>query len=125
MNVEKVKEELASQYPDANIKVNPGPNGEPTEVVAEVDRRLLNSERDVAVVVADASAEHYHEYTTEEYEVIKGSLRVFLKGQPTDLREGEKITINPGVNHRVEGTETWFYCYSVPDWTPDDYHLVE
>jgi mannose-6-phosphate isomerase-like protein (cupin superfamily) len=125
MNIEKVKKELAAKYEDANIKENPGPDGKVTEIVAEIDRKLVDSERDVAVVVADASTEHWHERTTEEYEILKGSLRVFLDGQPTDLKEGETITINPGVKHRIEGDETWFYCFSVPDWTAEDYHTVE
>jgi mannose-6-phosphate isomerase-like protein (cupin superfamily) len=124
MNIKKVKEELAGKYPGANIKENPGPDGDVTEVIAEINRKLVNSDRDVAVVVADSSAEHYHNHTTEEYEVLKGSLRIFLNGQPLDLKEGETVVINPGVRHRLEGNETWFYCYSVPDWTAEDYHLV-
>lgn len=48
MNLERVKKELAAKYPAANIKENPGPDGTPTEVVAEIDRKLVESERDVA-----------------------------------------------------------------------------
>ncbi len=56
---------------------------------------------------------------------LKGGLRVFVNGQPTDLRPGEKVTIEPGARHWVEGNETWFLCYSVPDWFPGDLHLVK
>jgi mannose-6-phosphate isomerase-like protein (cupin superfamily) len=110
MNIDRVKGELRQQYPESNIKENVDENGEISEVVAEIDRRLVDSDLDVAVVVADKSQEHYHLYTKEIYKIIKGSLRVFLKGEPTDLGPGETITIEPGVKHRVEGDETWFYC---------------
>lgn len=125
MNVEKVKEQLTDLYPDGNIKLNPNENGEVTEIVCEIERESVGSERDVAVVVADKSAEHWHDEITEEYEVLRGTLKVFRDGNLTTLHEGEKVTIEPGTRHSVEGNETWFYCYSAPDWYPGDLHLVE
>lgn len=126
MNITKVKAELEQKYPGGHIKENTDPKtGEVIEIISEIDRKLVNSEHDVAVVVADRSTEHLHKKTTEEYEVIEGSLRVFLNGKPHDLQAGEKIMIKPGTKHRVEGKETWFYCYSDPDWTIDDLYLVE
>jgi mannose-6-phosphate isomerase-like protein (cupin superfamily) len=125
MNVERVKEMLKEQYPGVDIKeTTHDEDGKATEIVGEIDREAIGSDRDVAVVVADKSDEHYHKVTTEEYEIIKGGLRVFRDGQPTDVEEGERIVITPGTRHWVEGDETWFYCFSTPDWTPDDFHLV-
>jgi mannose-6-phosphate isomerase-like protein (cupin superfamily) len=125
MNVEKVKEQLAELYPGGNIKENPNEMGEISEVVCEIDRATIDSDRDVAVVVADKSAEHWHNIITEEYEVLRGTLKVFQDGHVTSLKERETITIKPGTRHSVEGNETWFYCYSVPDWFPGDLHLTE
>ena len=125
MNVEAIKYQLTQRYPGVNLKDATVIGGVTTEIVGEIDRNLIGSEKDVAVVVADRSALHLHKVITEEYEVIKGSLRVFKDGKVTDLKEGEKITIEPGTVHCVEGDGTWFYCYSVPDWFPGDYYLVE
>ncbi len=122
MNVKAVKETLERQYPGVNIKETTVTNREVTEIVGEIDRKLVDSERDVAVVVADRSGEHQHKIITEEYEVIKGSLKVFRNGQATDLQPGQTITIEPGTWHSVEGNETWFFCYSVPDWFPGDFY---
>jgi len=125
MNVEAIKKQLLKQYPGVNIKENADDKGVVIEIVGEIDRKLVGSNRDVAVVVTDSSVEHTHDIITEEYEILKGSLRVFRNGQPTNLGIGDKIIIEPGTNHYVVGDETWFYCYSVPDWFPGDYHPVE
>lgn len=124
MNVDRVKKELAEKYPGVNIKENTDERGNIIEIIGEINRELIKSKRAVAVVVANKSPEHFHERTTEQYEVIKGSLRVYKNYQPTDLEVGDTIIIEPGIKHWVEGHETWFYCYSTPDWSPDDYHLV-
>lgn len=124
MNVNKVKQELAAKYPGVVIKENQNEAGEVTEIIGEIDRNLIGSERDVAVAVIDASPEHYHKKTTEEYEVLIGSLTVFLDGQPYGMEEGQKLVVKPGVRHRAEGDETWLYCYSVPAWSAEDYFEV-
>ena len=125
MNVKAVKRELQQSYPGVNIKQRTDAEGAVTEIVGEIDRKLINSKRDVAVVITDRSPEHYHDVITEEYEVFKGSLRVFLNGDPVELSEGESVVIEPGTHHYAEGDETWFYCYSEPDWTSEDFHMVE
>lgn len=125
MRVETVRAEITERYPGVDIKETTVTDGNVTELVGEFDRKLVDSDRDVAIVVADRSGEHMHRIITEEYEVIKGSLRVYKNGKPTDLKEGETITIEPGTWHWVEGNETWFYCYSVPDWFPGDFYPKE
>lgn len=126
MNLEAVKGRMAEEYPGVVIKeTTVTDDGEVTELVGEFDRDLIGSERDVAIVVADKSGEHWHDKITEEYMVIRGGLRVYKNGQPTDLKEGDTIVIEPGTRHWVEGNETWFYCFSVPDWFPGDFHPVE
>lgn len=125
MNVTAIKEQISEQFPGVNIKETTVTDGVATEIVGEFDRSLIGSERDVAIVVADRSGEHFHKIITEEYEVIKGALRVYKDGQSTDLQPGDKIVIEPGTKHYVEGDETWFYCYSTPDWFPGDFYPVE
>lgn len=122
MRVEAIKEEMQEKFPGVNIKETTVIDGQVTEFVGEFDRKLIGSVRDVAIVVADRSSEHQHKIITEEYEVIKGALKVYKNGQPKDLKAGETIVIEPGTWHWVEGDETWFYCYSVPDWFPGDYY---
>jgi quercetin dioxygenase-like cupin family protein len=125
MRVEALKEELTRLYPGVNIKETTITDDAVTEIVGEIDRTLVNSERDVAVVVADRSGEHYHKIITEEYEVIKGALKVYKNGELTELQAGETVVIEPGTKHWVEGDATWFYCYSTPDWFPGDFYPVE
>lgn len=125
MNLARVRTQLAKKYPHATIKERIDPiTKDVIEVICEVDRGIFDSNRDVAVVVADRSQEHFHKATTEEYKVLKGNLSVFLNGKPTELSRGDTLIIKPGVEHRVESNETWLLCFSEPDWTPDDYRLV-
>jgi len=125
MNVVSVKQELTKKYPGVIIKENKDQNGVTTEIVGEIDRNLIDSKRAVAVAVIDKSPEHYHKVTTEEYEVIKGDLTVYLNGKPFKLLSGQKLIVRPGVKHWANGAETWIYCYSEPDWSPGDYQLVD
>lgn len=124
MNVAKVETELRQKYPGVVIKENKDDTGEVTEIIGEIDRSIIGSDRAVAVAVVDASPEHFHETTAEEYEVLKGKLTVYLNGQPHYLNESQKLAIELGTRHRAEGNETWIYCFSEPAWTAEDYHLV-
>lgn len=123
MRINQVKTELTQGFPGVDIKeTTVSDAGVVTELVGEFDRSLIGSERDVAIVVADKSDEHMHRIITEEYQVIKGSLKVYRNGELTRLEEGETIIIEPGTWHWVEGEETWFYCFSTPDWFPGDFY---
>ena len=77
------------------------------------------------MAVAKKSIPHYHKITTEVYETIKGTLLVYKNGQKYTVNKGEKITIEPGIIHHVEGDEVWFYTTSHPGWMMEDHIFIK
>ena len=47
---------------------------------------------------------HVHERAEESYEVLEGTLEVFIDGQWRTLRAGEKATVAPGTPHTLRNT---------------------
>lgn len=45
-------------------------------------------------------SEHYHEDETERFEVISGTLRIWIEGVAKDYTAGDSVEIAPGVRHR-------------------------
>ena len=115
MNIEKVIQDLQTQYSGKNIVRNPENN--PTEIVCEISPGL-------AVAVIDKSEPHYHNQTTETYEVLKGDLILVKDDQNYPLKPGDVFVINPKSVHYAIGNETWVKVYAEPAWSPDDHILV-
>ncbi len=44
--------------------------------------------------------EHYHEDATETFEIVSGTLRIWINGEARDYRPGDFVSIPPGVRHR-------------------------
>lgn len=44
--------------------------------------------------------EHIHDRETESFEVLEGTLRVWIRDDPHDLGPGGKLQVPPGVRHR-------------------------
>ena len=44
--------------------------------------------------------EHVHDGERETFEVVSGTLRIWIAGQPRDLRAGERVTVAAGTRHR-------------------------
>ena len=65
-------------------------------------RRLTNENpaRIVDLVVKNAER-HYHKKTTEYYYVLQGQGKLFLDGNKIDIKQGDLITIKPGVVHQA------------------------
>ncbi|MCL5676156.1 MAG: cupin domain-containing protein [Patescibacteria group bacterium] len=122
MNINKIIDELKTKYPNKNILQNGSPV---TEIVCEIDPASQHSDYSVAIAVAGKSAAHYHKKTTEIYEVIKGILNVYKNNQKIIVKKGQKITIEPGVVHWVEGKETWFRTTSSPGWIVEDHIMIK
>ena len=115
-------EKLQTLYPGKTISGIP--EHKPVEIICEIEPSSDHPEYSTAIAVADKSAAHYHLLSTEIYEVLIGTLTVFIDGEPHILEKGEKITIEPGVIHYVIGEEVWFRVHSRPGWSEDDHFLV-
>jgi quercetin dioxygenase-like cupin family protein len=122
MNSQPIIAELKSKYPGKNIIKNPADN--PTEIICEIDPTPDHPNYDVAIAVIDVSKPHYHQVSTETYEIINGELDLFIDGIKHHLKEGDSLTIEPGRVHYAIGSETWIKATSRPGWIPSD-HLFE
>ncbi len=122
MNVNGVISRLQIKYPGKNIVKNDINN--PTEIICEIDPTSEHPDHNVAIVVLDKSKPHYHEKSTEIYEVLQGKLMVNKNGKEFILNIGEEIVINPTEKHFARGNETWFKVTSTPGWTLEDHILI-
>lgn len=123
MNINGVIDTLKKQYPGKKIILNSKENL--TEILCEVDPTLLHPSSSMAVSVIDFVQPHYHNETTEIYEVVKGQLTLLVDGKPQILSVGQSTTIYPGQIHSASGDETWIKVSSTPGWTKKDHILVE
>lgn len=119
MNHTKVISELKQRYPDKDIILDPQDN--PTEIIVELEPTKNHPEKSVALAVVGRSQPHYHKTTTEVYEVVKGTLHLYIDDKEYILQEGEKMTIYPNIIHHAEGEECWFLTHSTPGWRFEDH----
>ena len=112
MDTGKVIKELSKKYPGKKIIKLPEDN--PTEIICEIEPGF-------AVAVIDKSEPHFHKKTTEIYEIMEGNLTVYIDNKEYELKEGGRLTIEPGKIHYAEGYETWVKVYSEPPWTTEDH----
>lgn len=122
MNTPKILAELHQKYPNKTIVCLPHEN--PSEIICEIEPASDHPERSTAMAIVGKSAAHYHKICTEVYEVVKGTLSVYIGEEKHILEVGDSITIKPGEVHSVEGDETWYLTYGNPGWTPQDHILV-
>lgn len=122
MDKAKVVSELQQRYPGKSIICLPESN--PTEILCEIDPTSIHPDYSVAISVIDKSSEHVHKITTEEYEIVKGVLTLYIDNDKHILNQGDKIIIKPDQKHWAEGKETWIKATSHPGWTPED-HLLQ
>lgn len=122
MDHSRVIAKLKQDYPDK--KIIKLPEGNPTEILCEVDPPEDHPNYSIAISVIDRSAPHYHHHMTEVYEVLTGKLSVFINGVEHQLGEGDQLTIPPGTTHYAIGNETWIKCTAKPGWTLED-HILE
>lgn len=122
MNQKRVIADLEKLYPGKKIIRNKKNN--PTEIICEVDPTEEHGDYSIAITVIDQSIPHTHKVAVEEYEVMKGVLRVVKDGREYVLHEGDKLMINPGVVHHAFGQETWVKVYARPGWKPNDHIFV-
>jgi len=118
MDVQNIVKELERKYPAKKILINSG------EIVCETEPAKNPGESGAAVAVIDKSVAHYHKKTVETYKVIRGNLTVFKNGTAHELREGDKLTIDPGEIHYAIGNETWVEVVAAPGWTIEDHFFT-
>jgi len=123
MNTERILEKLEKTYPDKNIVLAPSEEN-CTEIIVEVEPTADHPERSLTLAIVGKSEPHYHNKSTEVYEVTKGELTLHIEKEAFILKGGAKKTIKPGQVHYVEGNETWFLTHSTPGWTFKDHILV-
>ncbi len=123
MNILKVLEELKATYPGKRILLND--RTQCTEILCEVDPTSAHPTYSKAIAVVDKIKPHFHNLTTETYEVIKGTLTLSIDGISREMNEGDTVTITPGQVHEARGSETWISCISKPGWKHSDHHIVE
>lgn len=115
IDVEKVRTELITAYPESQIVVAE----DNLEIIAEISPGY-------AVAVIERSLPHFHCNMTENYCVLRGTLYVACGGQGFLLREGETITIEPGKIHfaRAASEPAWIEVKSDPPWSADDHFVL-
>ena len=121
MNVKKVLAELRQKHPGKKIICLPEDN--PLEIICEIEPVSEHSNYSIAISVIDKTTAHYHQKTTENYEIISGNLILTVDNQNHEMKSGDILTIKPGQIHSAIGSETWIKCTSRPGWTPED-HLI-
>jgi mannose-6-phosphate isomerase-like protein (cupin superfamily) len=122
MQSSHIVEKLQTLYPGKAIIGLP--EQKPVEIICEIEPTSDHLDYSIAISVVGRSAAHYHLFSTEIYEVLIGTLTVFIDGEAHILEKGDKITIEPGAIHYVTGEEAWFRVQSRPGWTEDDHFLV-
>lgn len=123
MNILKVLEELKSTYPGKRIVLND--RNQCTEILCEVEPSSAHPTFSKAIAVVDKTKPHFHNLTTETYEVIKGTLTLSIDGISREMKVGDTVTITPCQVHEATGNETWISCISKPGWKQSDHHIVE
>jgi mannose-6-phosphate isomerase-like protein (cupin superfamily) len=124
MNIATLIHDLNVRYPGKNIITLPVGSDTVGEIIIETDPAINHPEHSTAIAIIDKSQAHVHRNATEEYQVMRGELTVYLNNVAHNLQTGDTITIPPGVTHYAEGSETWLITRSWPGWTADDHFLV-
>lgn len=119
MRINEVIDELRSKYPGKSIILNDKHNL--TEILCEIDPTSRHPDHSVAIAVIDNTFPHYHNRTTEIYEVQKGELTLTVNGKVYTLGQGQSFTVQPGETHAAKGSETWVQVTSRPGWRSDDH----
>jgi len=55
----------------------------------------------IGVLNITDSPEHLHRHTTEIYQILSGSGKIFLDGKPQRAEPGDLFVIHPGTAHRL------------------------
>lgn len=122
MTSDEVISYFKQEYPGKNIVMIP--EDDPTELLCEIEPSAEHADYSVAIAAIKESKAHFHNIATETYELIKGSVELFIDGKGCVLRVGEKVTILPSQTHYAVGNFGLVKVSSRPGWTVDDHIIV-
>lgn len=122
MIAQEVIDYFKKTYPGKNIVCLPEEG--PTEIICEIDPSSEHPEKNVAIAAIKQSAPHYHKKAVEEYEVVKGTLKITVDDKVTTLQKGETCVIKPPSVHSASGDFSLVKVTSHPGWAPEDHFLV-
>ena len=123
MTLNDVLEYFEKNYPNSNVMKLPEDN--PLELICEIDPTSAHPDYSVAISAISSSRRHHHALSTEEYEVLSGTVLIEVDGSIRTLYEHEKITIPPGKVHSATSTEGYALVKvtSQPGWQQADHIL--
>jgi mannose-6-phosphate isomerase-like protein (cupin superfamily) len=106
------------------------PRDDPQEIVGPTSLRTdLN--HSTAIAYIRKSLPHFHKQTTEIYQLMEGSLCVYVDGKRYTLFGHEELVIAPGKVHHAElirGSRLDEWCIvkvlASPPWSAEDHHLA-
>ena len=123
MDASLIVSKLEKQYLGKTIVKLPEQN--PKEIICEVEPSSAHSEWSLAVAFIDESVPHFHKVSVEKYEVLNGTLTLFVEGESHVLGKGGTFTVEPGMVHWAKGNATEVKVYSEPGWKLEAHILVE
>ncbi len=98
------------------------------EILAPANSSLRYQSLAEAIVnPGDITEEHYHLRAEEIYYVLEGRGRIWIEGEPCEVKVGDGIVLLPGKKHKIKNTGTQplvFLCCCSPAYTHDDTVLV-
>lgn len=99
---EALAPELPRRLPTTKYRAESAVTGELFEFVASARTAADEKFRFVWTLAPGkrGPGEHYHESETETFEVVSGTIRIWLEGVPRDYVPGDFLSIEPGVRHR-------------------------
>ncbi len=91
--------------------------------IRELHHTSEQSLAEAALEPGQATQRHYHERTEEIYFVTKGSGKLEVDGELSNVRPGDAILIAPGAWHTLENdgtSELLILCMCSPPYSHDD-----
>ncbi|KKQ98098.1 MAG: hypothetical protein UT23_C0005G0021 [Candidatus Woesebacteria bacterium GW2011_GWA1_39_12] len=118
----RILDQLREKYPNSKSY---DLDGRGMHFVCEVEPVGEHPEYDRAIEVIISSKPHKHLKMTQNYTILKGTLRLHIGDDETTLKPGDKFVIKPNNIHWAESeNECWLEIYSEPGWTKEDHIVV-
>jgi mannose-6-phosphate isomerase-like protein (cupin superfamily) len=118
---QEIVDKFKKDYPNKTIIQLPEDN--PTEILCEIEPSTEHPEYSIAIAAIKSSSPHYHKETVETYEVIEGSLDLYVEEKLIKLNQGETYTVSIRKKHYAKGDFTIVKVTSHPGWTLKDHIL--
>ena len=115
----RIIKKLQSKYPGKDTF---DLDGRSNHFVCEIEPTIEHPNYDRAIEVVIASKPHKHLKTAQHYNIISGTLVLYLNKNSITLHPGDKYTVKPGIIHwATSSNECWVEVLSRPGWTKEDH----